>query len=82
MFAVSVIVLQQAFALVTATRQNELVTVLSTLVIAAFFVPVRNRIQDWIDRRFYRKKYDAQVVLQKFAEMVRDETDLDSLMRN
>jgi len=42
-------------------------------------VPLRNKIQDVIDKRFYRKKYDAQQVLQKFAETVRDETDLDKL---
>jgi hypothetical protein len=74
-----VFVLQQLFVTVTGQRQNELVTVLSTLAIAALFVPVRNRIQDGIDRRFYRRKYDAQRVLQKFGETVRDETDLEKL---
>lgn len=78
-YFVSVFVLQQLFGALTGARQNEIVTVLSTLAIAALFVPLRNRIQDVIDRRFYRRKYDAQLVLQKFAETVRDETDLDRL---
>lgn len=75
----SVILLQQLFAGITGSRQNELVTVLSTLAIAALFVPVRNRIQSEIDKRFNRKKYDSQKVLQKFSETVRDETNLEQL---
>jgi hypothetical protein len=75
----SVIVLQQIFSSITGSGQNEIVTVLSTLAIAALFVPLRNRIQNEIDKRFNRKKYDAQQVMQKFAETVRDETDLEKL---
>ncbi len=75
----SIILLQQLFAQVIGDR-SEIVTILSTLAIAALFVPLRNKIQDAIDRRFYRKKYDAQKVLQKFSETVRDETDLDKLV--
>lgn len=78
LYFASVIVLQQLFAAVTRQR-NEFITVLSTLVIAALFIPLRNRIQRTIDKRFYRKKYDAQEVLTKFAETVRDETDLETL---
>jgi hypothetical protein len=74
-----IIILQQVFATLTGTSQNELITVLSTLAIAALFVPLRQRIQSWIDRRFYRKKYDAQHVLHEFSVTGRDETDLEKL---
>ncbi|MCC7161865.1 MAG: hypothetical protein IT331_05205 [Anaerolineae bacterium] len=78
-FLGSVIFLQQVFAGLTGSGRNEIVTVLSTLAIAALFVPLRRRIQIVIDRRFNRKKYDAQKVLADFANMVRDETDLEKL---
>ena len=74
----SVILLQQIFVGIIGTN-SEIITVLSTLAIAALFVPLRNRVQDGIDKRFNRKKYDAQQVLQKFSETARDETDIDTL---
>ncbi len=74
----SVILLQQIFASVLADR-SEVLTVLSTLAIAALFVPLRNRVQNEIDKRFNRKKYDAQKIMEKFSRTVRDETDIDKL---
>ena len=79
-YFVGVVVLQQLFTSFTGRATSDAAVVISTLVIAALFLPLRRRVQGALDRRFYRRKYDAARTLAAFAAACRDETDLDRLV--
>jgi hypothetical protein len=73
-----VVLMQGAFRALTG-QASQLAIVASTLLIAALFVPLRRQVQSFIDRRFYRRRYDAARTLQDFSTRLREKTDLDSL---
>jgi hypothetical protein len=74
----SIVILQQVLSALT-DQPSEVSTVISTLSIAALFNPLRQRVQEFINRRFYRQKYNAEQALAFFTAMARDETDLEAL---
>jgi hypothetical protein len=76
-----VTIIQSVFTSLTG-EQSTIAIVLSTLAIAALFNPLRTRVQDFIDRRFYRQRYHAQQEIERFAAAVQQETELNQILHH
>jgi hypothetical protein len=74
-----VLLLTQVFGAITGQENSPFANVIATLVIAAMFMPLRRRIQEVIDRRFYRRKYDAEKIAAVFGTGLRQEMDIEQL---
>jgi hypothetical protein len=74
-----IVVLQAGVTVLTKEERSPIVTVVTTLLIAALFNPLRVRIQEFINRQFYRTSYNAEKILQEFSQSARDEVDIDRL---
>ncbi len=74
-----VVIIQSAFNGIVGEGYDQIVIVFSTLALAALVSPLKQRIQEVIDKRFFRTKYDADLIMNGFSALVRDEIDLDTL---
>jgi hypothetical protein len=74
-----VVLLQKLFSGILQVSNTSLNIVISTLAIAALFNPLRQRLQNFVDRRFYRQKYDAEQAITRFSSTARDEVDMERL---
>jgi serine phosphatase RsbU (regulator of sigma subunit) len=79
-YLVSVFILQRTFQTLTGER-SELAAVLSTLVLVVLFIPVRRYVQEFVDRRFYRRRYDAVKTVSSFSASLRNEVDLNRVIQ-